>query len=164
MFSCIAVSYCEQHLARRCSFVSGVSVYVYLYVSYSMCVCVCVCRLMLVTENNRFPLEFITTVRERTSTKKKKKRHFLQNNTREHMSCARTLTFSTASSSSQHGHHRQFRFACSGGNNRSTIRRTFSPEKRKNNIEKSGDDCNGVWTKMERRMLINGITGKMGLR
>ena len=37
-----------------------------------MCVCVCVCRLMLVTENNRFPLEFITTY-ERGPRRKRKK-------------------------------------------------------------------------------------------
>ena len=129
-----------------------------------VCVCVCVCRLLLVTENNRFPLEFITTVRERTSTKKKKKRHFLQNNTREHMSCARTLTFSTASSSSQHGHHRQFRLACSGGNSRSSIRRTFSPRKaQKITSKRAATTAMASGTKDGTTyVMINGITGKMG--
>ncbi len=38
-----------------------------------VCVCVCVCRLMLVTKNNRFPLEFITT-REDLDEKEKKEK------------------------------------------------------------------------------------------
>ena len=107
-----------------------------------VCVCVCVCRLMLVTENNRFPLEFITTVRERTSTKKEKSGIFYKT-THANTSRTRTLTFQL---------HLRLRntdtIASSGwrvqGVTVGAALEELSPQEKRKNIEKSGDDCNGV--------------------
>lgn len=82
------------------------------------------------------------------------------------MSCARTLTFSTASSSSQHQYDYQSRSACSGGNIRRSIRGTFAARraqkitstKRAATTIAMASGANDGTT----YVMVNGITGKMG--